>query len=114
MTQRDSDEFLFECDGVGHDHDGVDDDGELVLTPLYLANHQVFELGVVTGVLHFSEEFITQLKGEYESPHPIATLNIATMDDKKHIMMIDENQAIDIVTQLLEWVTRLSDKEGGE
>lgn len=113
MTKRDKDEFLFECDEHGHSHDETHE-RDLALTTTYLAEHQVFEVNLITGVLHFSEEFMSQLrrkKNEHSSPYPIAALHITTMNEEKNIMMIDESQAIEIVTLLLEWVTRLN-KEG--
>ena len=115
MQIRDKEEFLFECDAHDHTHDDGDHDGELVLTTTYLAEHQVYAMNIITGLLHYSDDFVYKLAmGAENTTHPLATLHITTMDDKVHIMMIDADQAINMVTLLLEWIVRMDEEEGGE
>ena len=106
-----SSEFMFECDGHGHTH-GTDDAHKdtLVMPTEYVGRNLVESFGVVTGLLHFSEDSISEADISASTGHMV-TVHASFADESNKVLFLDRVQAVELAALLLEWLTRIDDEE---
>ena len=111
QEERLSNEFMFECDGHGHKH-GTDDEhqGTLVMPTEYVGRNLVENIGVVTGLLHFSEDAMREANMDTRTGHMV-TIHTVSADDTTKVMFLDRVQGIELAALLLEWITRIDEED---